>query len=651
MKERVPDNSPFPKEHLEDVLQIWHRSAVSLIDVRHKRLEAGEGRESYVLPASALLYTSGGRATVELGQRIYEVETHGIFHGGKGTPLLLHPRMSEPIEAYMVLYKPDKPPYYKTDLLQLLEKVNPFEQIYGFSPENRLLYQDILKQMRQCWLEASPLRLFQAKALLYQLIFRIYEDLGSGRSGQLGPDIATQAIHYIKQHYASGLTIKELRESLHISPTHLNRIVKEKTGESPRDYLMHVRLQAAREHLKSSRATLKEIAQAVGFYDEYHLSHAFKRHFGVTPALYRQNLACGMVNSCIANDSHSRYPESSSASLAVPEEGRSVSMYRNFNQKALLIAALGVVMMLSACGTAAPDSSASAPTPTEASATKNKAADDTVSQFRTVPTIKGDVDVPADPKRVIAHYLMGDIYRLGIDPVGVSEVHKGAAFEELAKGAVDLGQWNFNLEAVLELEPDLIISVNESQYDELSKIAPTVLVPYGSMTTDERLTFLGEILNRQAEAEAVLEAYHQKVAEARRKLEEAGLDQAVLTIMQIHQKGISVSGDMHALGGLMYKELGLKPHPKVQKDIIDAGEYWGQPSMEILDDYVGDYIIHLGDILDTTAQSAVWQNIEAVRKGRIITSSTSVTYYTDIASAEKMLDDIVRELLTLAAEG
>ncbi|MDY7990718.1 hypothetical protein UY536_07965 [Paenibacillus polymyxa] len=41
------------------------------------------------------------------------------------------------------------------------------------------------------------------------------------------------------------------------------------------------------------------------------------------------------------------------------------------------------------------------------------------AQTRTVKTLKGDVEVPANPKRVASDQYMGHLLKLGIIPVGV----------------------------------------------------------------------------------------------------------------------------------------------------------------------------------------------------------------------------------------
>ena len=71
---------------------------------------------------------------------------------------------------------------------------------------------------------------------------------------------------------------------MYLSPVYISKIFKEKTGDSPINYLIRIRLEKAKEMLDSdSTKSIREIAQKVGYEDMYHFSKLFKRHFGISP--------------------------------------------------------------------------------------------------------------------------------------------------------------------------------------------------------------------------------------------------------------------------------------------------------------------------------------------------------------------------------
>jgi AraC family transcriptional regulator len=97
------------------------------------------------------------------------------------------------------------------------------------------------------------------------------------------------AIRHIQRNYAREISLDQLAATVHLSPFHLARRFKQTTGVSPHQYLIEVRVNAARALLDagSGQRSLAEIAAAVGFADQSHLTRHFKRRFGVTPRQVR----------------------------------------------------------------------------------------------------------------------------------------------------------------------------------------------------------------------------------------------------------------------------------------------------------------------------------------------------------------------------
>jgi AraC family transcriptional regulator len=97
------------------------------------------------------------------------------------------------------------------------------------------------------------------------------------------------AITYIQANYAREIKLEDVAAAVHLSPFHLARLFKQVSGLSPHQYLVQVRVNAARSLLSagSGQRSLAEVAAAVGFADQSHLTRQFKRHFGLTPSQLR----------------------------------------------------------------------------------------------------------------------------------------------------------------------------------------------------------------------------------------------------------------------------------------------------------------------------------------------------------------------------
>ena len=99
----------------------------------------------------------------------------------------------------------------------------------------------------------------------------------------------SDAVAFIHANFPRELSLGDIAEAVHVSPFHLARQFKQSLGVSPHQYLIQVRVNSARWLLLagSGERSLAEVATAVGFSDQSHLTRHFKRLTGVTPGQFR----------------------------------------------------------------------------------------------------------------------------------------------------------------------------------------------------------------------------------------------------------------------------------------------------------------------------------------------------------------------------
>ncbi|MBB6098681.1 AraC-like DNA-binding protein [Deinobacterium chartae] len=90
---------------------------------------------------------------------------------------------------------------------------------------------------------------------------------------------------YLEAHYARGVTLEELARAAGLSPFHLSRRFHLEVGLPPHAYQTLLRVRQASRLLRAGLAPA-QVALEVGFADQSHLTRVFRRHHGVTPALY-----------------------------------------------------------------------------------------------------------------------------------------------------------------------------------------------------------------------------------------------------------------------------------------------------------------------------------------------------------------------------
>ena len=100
-------------------------------------------------------------------------------------------------------------------------------------------------------------------------------------------------LRYVDANLDTDLSVDQLAGLVGASPDQLARAFKRHVGETPHNYVVHRRLDAAREMLLSDSATLAQIAYATGFSSQSHMTTAFKKVLGVTPGAIREEHAHG----------------------------------------------------------------------------------------------------------------------------------------------------------------------------------------------------------------------------------------------------------------------------------------------------------------------------------------------------------------------
>jgi YesN/AraC family two-component response regulator len=72
------------------------------------------------------------------------------------------------------------------------------------------------------------------------------------------------------------------------SSSYFTTLFKQKTGRSPLEYFIRLKIQYTCQLLDQSTLKIKEIASRVGYDDPYYFSRIFKKMMGTSPNEYRQ---------------------------------------------------------------------------------------------------------------------------------------------------------------------------------------------------------------------------------------------------------------------------------------------------------------------------------------------------------------------------
>lgn len=100
--------------------------------------------------------------------------------------------------------------------------------------------------------------------------------------------IVEQAKTYMAENVHEQLDMEKVAKRLKVGYSWFRRIFKRETGESPNTHHMNLRLAKAMELLRSGDMPIKEIAEKLGYDNQYYFSNIFRKKAGCNPTEYRK---------------------------------------------------------------------------------------------------------------------------------------------------------------------------------------------------------------------------------------------------------------------------------------------------------------------------------------------------------------------------
>jgi len=92
----------------------------------------------------------------------------------------------------------------------------------------------------------------------------------------------------VEEHHKSQWTVAEYAAAIGITPSHLNAICRQLTGQSALESVHERVMLAARRELAYTETTIAGVAQRLGFSDPSYFARFFRRHAGRSPNRFRR---------------------------------------------------------------------------------------------------------------------------------------------------------------------------------------------------------------------------------------------------------------------------------------------------------------------------------------------------------------------------
>lgn len=129
----------------------------------------------------------------------------------------------------------------------------------------------------------------EVKLWITGICIKLMNHISNGRQSNYN-QLVEDAKAFIAIHYhESDISINKVCKHLHISTGYFSSIFKKEVKMTFVNYLMQLRMDSAKDLLRSSDMKSFEIAEKVGFIDPNYFSFCFRKKFGISPKEYRNN--------------------------------------------------------------------------------------------------------------------------------------------------------------------------------------------------------------------------------------------------------------------------------------------------------------------------------------------------------------------------
>lgn len=100
--------------------------------------------------------------------------------------------------------------------------------------------------------------------------------------------LVTKFNHMVNKRFKESKKVHFYADLLHVSPNHLNKVIRTETGKSASDIIYKICVLEAKVLLGQTTLNINEIAIELGFEDASYFSRFFKKHAGISPTEYRK---------------------------------------------------------------------------------------------------------------------------------------------------------------------------------------------------------------------------------------------------------------------------------------------------------------------------------------------------------------------------
>ena len=241
-----------------------------------------------------------GRGAFLFGRRALPAEPGDVFFIDNSQPHVALAEAGGALRLLLVLFRPELiagPGCRELDLGYLapfrIDGRTASARVRGSSALAAALA-PVLGELRETWDRHGPAERHLMDATLRRALGLAIRERGASsadaaaraaadRREQIRPVLA-----YVDRHCRESITLDDVAEVVHVSPSRVRHVFKDVTGVGFKEYVTHVRVAEAKRLLLGTDLSVAEIARAVSYTNLHQFYRVFYRSCAMSPGEYRR---------------------------------------------------------------------------------------------------------------------------------------------------------------------------------------------------------------------------------------------------------------------------------------------------------------------------------------------------------------------------
>ncbi|KRF43780.1 AraC family transcriptional regulator [Paenibacillus sp. Soil787] len=236
-------------------------------------------------------WIAGGEGTFtdEEGES-YRVRKGHLAYLKPGFRLNMKTDAENPVRILMVLTDIGYLPYRRrawgsVEPLSML----PFPFLRTFTSEQTKNVNEIFQSLIEGWIPGDQGGTLLDQLKLLELIQFLHEIKEEEMEDRPAKEAFAHMKNYLETHYSANIKLSELADRFGISESYSRKMFLKQLQQTPKQYLQSIRVGHAKQLLVFTDMSMRDIAMACGYGDEFHFSKMFKSKTGNAPSVYRDS--------------------------------------------------------------------------------------------------------------------------------------------------------------------------------------------------------------------------------------------------------------------------------------------------------------------------------------------------------------------------